>query len=674
MSAFRDHIRTSIANPSLQAALDGNFTRRQQGRLTALASLPDYPERRQRAHAVRADVVAHLDEYLERFIQKATTNGIQVHRAADAEEAVKIILDICRSTRAGHNSPLLVAKSKSMVSEEINLNHALAEAGMRAVETDLGEYIVQLRGERPAHILTPAVHLRRQDVGKLFHDKLGIPYTEDIPVLTATAHNVLREVFLTADVGLSGVNFGVVETGTLCLVTNEGNGRMVTTLPPIHIALMGMERLAPTLDDLALFLSLLPRSGTAQKLSVYTSLIRSPRRPDDPDGPQQRHLVILDNGRSRLRASELAEALYCIRCGACLNACPVFREIGGHAYRGTDGSIAPYPGPIGSVVSPGLFGLEQFGQLAQASSLCGACKEACPVDIDLPGLLLRVRAGVEPKTINKKKKEGTGVPGVLKLGLKGFRLAASTSGLFAVAQRLGALLSRIYSPRSAFMHLPAVTGWGYSKDLPRLAGRTFRSGWKDIRQEVSEAVIAETGVSEAVTREAAKPPVARFTEELTALGGFVHPVSAAGLPGRLAEFLKEREVTSVLADESGAQTIASMPEAGISVVRTPDPTVRCGVTGALAGLADTGTLVLTGGPGRPLSASLLPEIHVVLLRAGDVLPSLPEALRLPEVRQAPAAVLVTGPSRTADIEMTLTIGVHGPKEVHVFLIDDSGAV
>jgi iron-sulfur cluster protein len=518
-------------------------------------------------------------------------------------------------------------------------------------------------------------------VGKLFHDKLGIPYTEDIPVLTATARNVLREVFLTADVGLSGVNFGVVETGTLCLVTNEGNGRMVTTLPPVHIALMGMERLAPTLDDLALFLSLLPRSGTAQKLSVYTSLIRSPRRPDDPDGPQQRHLVILDNGRSRLRASELAEALYCIRCGACLNACPVFREIGGHAYRGMDGSIAPYPGPIGSVVSPGLFGLEQFGQLAQASSLCGACKEACPVDIDLPGLLLRVRAGVEPKTKNKKRKEGTGVPGALKLGLKGFRLAASTSGLFAAAQRLGALLSRIYSPRSAYMRLPALTGWGYSKDFPRLASRTFRSGWKDIRQDDVRAVIGESVISKPVISKSAATDsliteslAERFTIELTALGGFVHPVSAAGLPRRLAEFLKERKVTSVLADESGAQTIASMPEAGILVVRTPDPTVRCGVTGALAGMADTGTLVLTGGPGRPLSASLLPEIHVALLRAANVLPSLPEALRLPDVRQSPAAVLVTGPSRTADIEMTLTIGVHGPKEVHVFLIDDSGAV
>ncbi len=266
-----------------------------------------------------------------------------------------------------------------MVTEEIGLNHALEEAGHRVVETDLGEYIIQLRGERPSHIITPAVHMRRHEVGELFAEKLGIPYTEDIPTLTDTARKVLREVFLNADVGVSGVNFGVAETGTLSIVTNEGNGRMVTTLPPIHIAVMGMERLVRNLDDLALMLSLLPRSATTQKISVYTQLIHSPEK------NQQKHLILVDNGRSRLLNSHLQEILYCIRCGACLNACPVFREIGGHAYLGADGEIAPYPGPIGSVVSPGLLG-KNYVHLAQASSLCGACKDACPVDIDLPKL------------------------------------------------------------------------------------------------------------------------------------------------------------------------------------------------------------------------------------------------------------------------------------------------
>ena len=270
---------------------------------------------------------------------------------------------------------VLVAKSKSMVSEEIALNHALEKENIEVIETDLGEYIVQLRHERPSHIITPAAHLKKEQVAELFHEKLGIPYTTDIPTLTATARKVLREVFLTADIGLSGVNFGVAETGGVCIITNEGNGRMVATLPPVHIALMGMERIVPNLNDLALMLSLLPRSATGQKLTVYTQLLHKPLE------NQTRHLVILDNGRTRLRNSPLRESLYCIRCGACLNACPVFRELGGHAYIGSDLSIAPYPGPIGSVISPGLLG-ENYVQLAQASSLCGACKDACPVNIE----------------------------------------------------------------------------------------------------------------------------------------------------------------------------------------------------------------------------------------------------------------------------------------------------
>ncbi|MGE5072746.1 MAG: LUD domain-containing protein, partial [Anaerolineae bacterium] len=233
---FRASIRKSIANEALQAALDANAERRVNGRLAAFASLPDWRERRQRAHAVRADVIAHLDEYLDQFIARARANGMVVHRAADAAEAVAIVLQIAQEAAGPTGRSVLIAKSKSMVSEEIELNHELEQHGIRVVETDLGEYIVQLRGEKPAHIITPAVHLRRHEIGQLFEEKLGLPYTEDIPTLTATARRVLREVFLTADVGISGVNFGVAETGTLCIVTNEGNGRMVSTMPPVHIA------------------------------------------------------------------------------------------------------------------------------------------------------------------------------------------------------------------------------------------------------------------------------------------------------------------------------------------------------------------------------------------------------------------------------------------------------
>ena len=664
-NAFRESIRSSIANEELQAALDGNAERRCQGRVTAFASLPDHSLRRQRAHAIRSEVVANLESYLSSFINKVESNGIQVHRAVDADTAINIFLEIANS----HNARL-VAKSKSMVSEEINLNHALEAAGLRPVETDLGEYIVQLRGERPSHIITPAVHLRRHEVGALFHEKLGIPYTEDIPVLTDTARKVLREVFLTADIGMSGVNFGVVETGTLCIVTNEGNGRMVTSIPPVHIALMGMERLLPNLDDLALFLSLLPRSATAQKLSVYTNLIHSPRRDMESEGPQERHLIILDNGRSRLQASGLEEILLCIRCGACLNACPVFREIGGHGYVGKGGSIAPYPGPIGSVVSPGIFGAEEFGHLAQASSLCGACREACPVDIDLPGLLLRVRAGQAPSVTSEPTRQAVGIPTLLKTGLKAFRLAASRPGLFGFLQQAAGLGSRLLSPRSNWMYLPAWTGWGFSKDLPRPALKPFRSRWAGLQHEAPLEIIRPELKPEEI--EANPPPTkdlaAQFRLELETLGGECLPCTSDQLPISLLSLLRERGFERLLVDEAGYELLA---DSGLELVRTADATCLVGLTGAAAGLADTGSLLVTGGPGEMLSASLLPETHIAILKLSDLYASLPDVLNTPTVRNAPNAVVISGPSRTADIEMTLTIGVHGPGELIVLLVDDS---
>ncbi len=657
MDAFRQRIRRAISDEPLQEALDGNARRRVGARLNAFESLPDWRERRQRAHAVRADVIEHLDSYLEQFIHNAQNNGITVHRAQDAAEAVSIILKIIDDSprRGEENIPVpprssLVAKSKSMISEEIDLNRALEAAGHRVVETDLGEYIVQLRGERPSHIITPAVHLRRSDVGHLFHEKLGIPYTEDVPTLTNTARKVLREVFLTADVGLSGVNFGVAETGGICLVTNEGNGRMVTTLPRTHIALMGMERLVPTLDDLALMLTLLPRSATGQKLSVYIQLIHKPLN------GQQRHIVLLDNGRSRLRASPLRESLYCIRCGSCLNACPVFRELGGHAYG------AVYSGPIGSVISAGLFGSE-YAPLAQASSLCGACKDACPVDIDLPKLLTRVRAGQAEK--EGKRKEGQGLTAPLKVGLQAFSLAARDPRLFAASQKLAALGTNLVSPASPWMRLPAATGWGYSKDFPKFAIKPFRERFK--RQATQKTEIKTTpqeSLSELRASAVQKDCVQQFTEELQAVGGHVVPTQDA--TASIIGFLRTHGVNRIHLEPNTLDESA-LTAAGVTVTHKPDPSIRVGVTKALRGLADTGSVLVADGGGHPLEASLLPEIHLVVLHESDILPSLEDAIHL--IRSSRSAVVITGPSRTGDIEMTLTIGVHGPGEVHVFLID-----
>jgi L-lactate dehydrogenase complex protein LldF len=695
---FREHIRAAIADESLQAALDANAERRVQGRIAAFASLPDWQTRRQRARAVRAEVIAHLDAYIAAFSAKVAQNGIRVHRATDGAQAIGLVLGIAgaaqelrrqqdnavRSDTAQTGPATLFAKSKSMVSEEIELNRALQARGHRVVETDLGEYIVQLRGEKPAHIITPAVHLRRHQVGELFKEKLGLPYTDDIPTLTAAARRVLREVFLAADIGISGVNFGVAESGTLCIVTNEGNGRMVTTMPPVHIALMGMERIVPTLDDLVLMLSLLPRSATGQKLSVYTQLIHSARREGEIDGALERHLIILDNGRSEVQASQLQESLYCIRCGACLNACPVFREIGGHAYVGSDGSPAPYPGPIGSVISPGLLGLKRFGHLAQASSLCGACKDACPVDIDLPKMLTRVRAGAPDRS---SRRAGIGLSLLSRIGLQTYGAIGSSPRLFEVAQRLATFGARIISPASEWMRLPAITGWGSSKDFPHPAREPFRARWRgggtpieppaaadhspspdSLRGEALRVIAA--GGRGAVPEPAAVAVVDKFITELESLGASVRRTTAPELPAQLIALFHERALQSVLAwDEIGGLDTAHFAQAGLRLVRSADPSVKAGLTGCACAVAETGTLVLSSKAGQPLSASLLPEIHVAVVQKPQILSTLEEALQLDEVRRTSATVLITGPSRTADIEMTLTIGVHGPRELIVYIVE-----
>ena len=687
--AFHLQIEKALANPNLQAALDANAERRISVRQQAFASLADPEALREKAHVVRAETIAHLDEYLKIFTERLQEHGIQVHRAANAAQAVEQVLALARQ-----NGARLVAKSKTMVGEEIEINHALEAAGIRAVETDLGEYIVQLRGERPAHIITPAVHLRRADVGQTFHEKLDVPFTDDIATMTNTARRVLRQTFLDADIGISGVNFGVAESGTLCVLTNEGNGRMVTTLPKVHIALMGMERLVPTLEDLALMLALLPRSATGQKLTVYTSLIQGPRRMQDPDGPQERHLILLDNGREVLRQSPLREALYCIRCGACLNACPVFREIGGHAYVGANGESTPYPGPIGSVVSPGLFGEAEFGNLARASSLCGACREACPVKIDLPKLLLRVRAGqapdghtaseapgARPQPENRASAEAVGASTALRWGLRGFVWAARKPSRFTLAQRAAGWAGRLFAPSSGWLRLPVFTGWGASRDFPRPAEQSFHQLWRQGKGSLGSQGSALLPPSQkhvpSVVGQPARPvdPGAslfeRFSSELEQLGGTVTLCQPKQVNQQVAAFLAERQVHSLLAWEAEGLPpgiLEAVAQTGVEILHRPDPQAQAGLTGALAAVAETGTLALPGGQGRLLSASLLPKMHIAILRLEDLRGSLAEVLQMPALTQAAASILISGPSRTADIEMTLTIGVHGPGELHVFCV------
>lgn len=672
---FRSQVRRSLADPALQSALDRNAQSRQSAHRQAWAGLHDAEDLRQQARAIRQVTLDRLDSYLGIFTQRLRERGALVHHAETAEQACQIVVDIARRHGAAQ-----VAKSKSMLTEEIGLNTALEQAGIQAVETDLGEYIVQLRGEPPSHIITPALHLSRQAVSETFHRALGSEVGAQVEELTRTARRSLREVFKRSVVGVSGVNFGVAETGTLCLVTNEGNGRMVTTLPPIHIALMGIERLVPSLDDLRVMLQLLPRSATGQKLSSYVSLLTGGRRQSDPEGPQERHVVLVDAGRTQLSRTDLDEALLCIRCGACLNACPVFREIGGHAY----GSI--YPGPIGSVISPGLWGVSSYGHLARASTLCGACTDACPVAIDLPGLLLRVR---------RLQTEALPDPRWLGFAVRLYTWLARSEPRFAMAQRLGGLLTRL-SPRTrGWIHaLPGpLAGWSAARHFPPFASRPFRRRARTLRLKGrSRSPEFEPRVETSPLPEPAPSPdrIARFGAELEAIGGeFVRcPESEAAdrIVGQLhllgaRQLLAWGQVEPILftalqrLEQDGFEVIhphlPERPDKRREALASYDQ-AQAGLTGAQAGFADTGTLALSLGRRRSLLPSLLPEVHLALLRAGDIYESMQDWLSrggAQLIASTQCMTLITGPSRTADIEMTLTIGVHGPAQLIVFCLE-----
>ncbi len=671
---FRQRVREAIADTRLQEALDYHAGRRMAAWDEAFTSLPDVDRYRQRAQDIRQKTIENLDHYLDHFIQNLEANGFHVHTAKDAEQACRLVVDIAQTQGA-----TLVTKSKSMTTEEIRLNQALERAGIRVVETDLGEFIVQLRGEPPGHIVTPAIHLRREDVAETFARELGMPYSTDVERMNAAAKEALRQVFLSADVGISGVNFGVVENGILCLVTNEGNGRMVTTLPPVHIAIMGIERLLPTMNDLALLLKLLPRSSTGQKITSYVTLIGGPRRDGDPDGPDERHVILLNNGRMTMAASSLAESLFCIRCGACLNACPVFREVGGHAFEST------YPGPIGSVISPGLFGLEKYGHLAQASTLCGVCQEVCPVGIDLPALLLRVRDSYVQEIRQ---------PLYIRWAMSFYAWLMSSPRRYRWGQNLAAWLSRMLPRRLGWLRWlpPPLSAWTISRDFPLFARRPFLSRRsKPLSGGKPRATITRSQKLESSSHRAEpEDPVERFAQELEDIGGVFIRCKAGEVRQRITSRLNELGVEKLITwdeQESITTLLRYLQEDGFEMLEPDLPrgtgpdrdarlaelgTTHVGLTGAVAGVAETGTLVVPGGRKRSQLASLLVPIHFAILHAGDIYRTMDEWLTVvgeDQLAETACMNLISGPSRTADIEMTLTIGVHGPGEVIVFCID-----
>ena len=479
---FSSASAAAMLDPQLRRALDRVGVGFDVARRNAIdeVTTESWEEWRQEARNIKIHTLDHLDYYLEMLHDNVTAAGGQVHFAVDSAEANSIVSRLVQS-----RGVKVATKSKSMVSEELELNPVLESMGVDVYETDLGEYIIQLAGETPSHLVAPALHKSKEDVAELFTEKLGIPYDEDIERMAAAARVALRDKFMEADLGISGANFVVAETGTLVIVTNEGNGRLCTSAPRMHIGITGMEKVIPSMQDLAIFLRLLPRSATGQRISSYVSMITGPRREDDEDGPEEFHLILVDNGRSRmLRDPKLREALYCIRCGACLNICPVYQRVGGHAY----GWV--YPGPIGAVVSPMLTGLKEAKALPQASSLCGACREACPIKINIPRMLLELRH----RTAESED------PAEKASSLSERLLAGAYGMLMASPERMGAAASigRVaqnlvpgISKRAGWIHkapLPLLSQWTKARDLPPLPPRSFREIWRD---ELSEDAAKE---------------------------------------------------------------------------------------------------------------------------------------------------------------------------------------
>ncbi|MEW6635246.1 MAG: LutB/LldF family L-lactate oxidation iron-sulfur protein [Actinomycetota bacterium] len=441
------------------------FTRKSvAGRNAVLAELPNAPELRDRAYHIKQETMANLDRYLARMAEAVEARGGNVFFADTGEDVVCYVGELARRKGAK-----LITKSKSMATEEIELNRRLeedyADLDLEIVETDLGEWIAQLAGDTPSHIVGPILHMNRRRVAEVLSGVAGEKLPPDVAALGAFARRRLREKFLAADIGITGANFGVAETGTVATVTNEGNARLVTSVPPVHVVVMGIEKLVPRFEDLEVFVQLLGRSGTGQKITVYTNFITGPRGEGELDGAEEFHLILMDNGRSKLLGTEFEEALYCIRCGACLNVCPVYRQTGGHAYGST------YSGPIGAVITPLLKGDREAKDLPHASSLCGACWEACPVGIPLHDLLLKLR--------NRQVEEG--IAGRSQgLAFKAFEKAARSPRLLQIGAKAGRAAQKPLARGGLAGRLPGPLGaWTGSRELPPFAEKSFHELWRE---------------------------------------------------------------------------------------------------------------------------------------------------------------------------------------------------
>ncbi len=458
---FKTYALKTLQDPQLRRAYRFATHHALEMRSEVIQDVPEWEDLRERAHRIKEEAINRLDHYLEKLENRVLANGGKVFWARDGQEARDYIIGVAQRTGAR-----TVVKSKSMTTEEIGLSHELQKHGIEAVETDLGEFIIQLAKQTPSHITAPALHMTRQQVAELFSKKFGLKYTDVPEELCAFARNLLRQKFLSAELGISGANFALADTGTIVIVENEGNARLSTTLPKVHIAVMGLEKVIPRFADLPIFLKLLPMSSTGQKQTSYVSLISGPRKPGELDGPDEFHLVILDNGRTEILADpKMRESLFCIRCGACLNTCPIYQRVGGHAY----GSV--YSGPIGAVITPLFQGVEVAKDLPYASSLCGSCSNICPVKIDIHHMLLWLRKQLVDRKVS---------PWPERLLMKLYLMGMKDSTLYQASSWLARAALTLAGRRSRPLKVP---GWTETRDFPPLAERSFKQLWKEMERE-----------------------------------------------------------------------------------------------------------------------------------------------------------------------------------------------
>ncbi len=685
--SFPAAARSALADSQLRRNL-GHATRAiREKRANVVAELPDWEELRHAGRAIKDGALGRLGEHLTELEARVAAAGGTVHWARDGAEANRVVAEVVRAHGARE-----VVKVKSIATDEIRLNEALAAEGITPVETDLAELIIQLGDDAQSHILVPAIHRNRAEIRELFRRELGLPELTDEPAeLAEAARRHLRRKFLDARVGVSGANFAVAETGTVCVVESEGNGRMCTTLPDVLVTVMGIEKLLPAWRDLGVFLQLLPRSSTGERMNPYTSLWTGVRQ---GDGPAHFHLVLLDNGRTDVLRDEVGrQALRCIRCSACLNACPVYSRVGGHAYESV------YPGPIGAILTPQLKRLEGSTSLPWASSLCGACYEVCPVEIDIPRVLVHLRGRV----VERK------APQPEALAMRGLFRVFSTRRRYEAAQRLARL------GRSPLARLPGpLSRWTATRELPEVPRQSFRDWWRasgrptkragaPLRAEsvppgrapehvssggpdARSAVLGRIREALADARPPQEPPrgyrTASEEDRVAVVGRFAERAAEYH-----AEVVRVEDVAAAVGDACGRRgarrlgVAAGLPAEwrpeGVELVEdaalsTPELDHLDGaLTGCALAIAETGTIVLDSGERSGRRAlTLVPDLHLCVVEEDQIAGLVPEAIeRLePAARDGRPLTLVSGPSATSDIELSRVEGVHGPRDLVVLVV------